>query len=1393
MRAINLSGIGFTAMKIVSITLMLILIFSGETWSQQIVVLPSEGTVSKDITPQGNLRFQRGFYLITPEEMMKSELANGSNISSIGFTIAGAQIDTTQGIFKVYLENTSDIHSRIDTTWTIINSVSNTFDTTGLELANYEWQVQTICNSDTSEYSGFYMFSTMDTLNCNLPENLVVSEVTHSSARLNWTSAYSTQFSNYQVQYKTKDEVNWTSVNTDTTSILINALIPDTVYNWQVRTVCNMSSDFIQRSFKTLPTDVCNEPDSLRVSLTPDSMATFRWDTAVGASYYDLNFRRVGTSMWQSVLVFADSVTIPIVISDTMTSLAPGSEYEWRVQTVCDMGRGAFVQSDSTLTTIGNTVCYAPQNLMANVKSDTSAELMWYPVPMATSYNIRYRLKNSISWDSAISSMTLVHCDSIIIPDTIGRLEVPFSGGSGTLNYSGQGLYVAWEYADSTGTLSTANAVLATAKNNNIKDQYGEDSISFVLSMISRSNEAAKSHYDIVEKVEVRPETWFGANNLEDSVEVVTVYALGHYPLNYTDTSRVYALIKNHSSNAQTYPVSLTVKSTKDGTVRLGPIVKNVTINGDTTSLVYFNDWVPEIVETDSIIISVPGQGTENVLKNNKNFYLQKVNTVSLAYDDNSTPVSSAGFGQDSSGLILCRYTMKGCGSVNAAKIFLDFSAKEKELYAVVMDEAGNLVDSSDVFTPDTTQVSSYHTFYFPKTPLFDNSDFYVGLAQKKNGDYNPVGVQWETSYVRDSAFYRADIDGTNLINHPFPGRLMIQAQLVPGRTFPNIVGNLDANGNFSLCQGATDSLYAGSKTVRFANRVISYSSEFSNINLGSLQALGAPDVEEGESFSPNQWIGETADGQREFIELGFSNPQKINFIDIYETLSTGAIDSVFIKENGSYVNVFARSLAMSPGDTSANVLRITFDTTSFDISEIRITLASDSISGFNGIDAVGIGLQGNTSSFSSYKWSTTSTDDKIEINTAGTYSVTVTDATGCEFVSSVEVITPVQIKPDIRIVNALATQDTTFCQGESIVLKSDQTFGFTWKPNDEMTDSIIVDTSGQYFLELNDGTGCGLVYSDTIIVSVDTMPIPIISGFENGMCAIGGSNTLSAGTYNEYSWSDNMSINPVGTSATLNVTAPGTFTVTVKDGNGCSGSSMSIATFFAAPPSPTISGNTPFCQGSSIELDAGTYAAYNWSTGAPTQKITSAITGTYSVTVTDNQGCTGSATVTTKQVPTPTPTIAGATGFCAGSGSTIQLVAVGTNLSSYNWSTGSNSSSITITTPGMYSVSVTDVYGCMGNTSTNIVQDGEIPNRPGEITGPVPVSGSQVKYSIAVVPNATYYVWTVPDGVSIVGKADSTTVVLDIPPSTTGEITVGAANPCGLSPCWKPRFIKIE
>ncbi|MDG2448315.1 MAG: hypothetical protein P8M34_01710, partial [Saprospiraceae bacterium] len=287
--------------------------------------------------------------------------------------------------------------------------------------------------------------------------------------------------------------------------------------------------------------------------------------------------------------------------------------------------------------------------------------------------------------------------------------------------------------------------------------------------------------------------------------------------------------------------------------------------------------------------------------------------------------------------------------------------------------------------------------------------------------------------------------------------------------------------------------------------------------------------------------------------------------------------------------------------------------------------------------------------------------------------------------------------------------------------------------------------------------------------------------------------NTLATGAYEEYSWSDNISLTPVSTANTLNVNSPGTFNVRVKDGNGCFVNSINIATFFAPPPSPIISGNTPFCEGSSIELDAGIFNSYSWSTGAMSQKIPTSITGTYIVTVTDINGCTGSSITTTQMIPTPTPVIAGATGFCAGSGSTLQIAATGPNLSTYNWSTGATTSTITVDAPGMYSVSITDIYGCMGNTSTNIVQDGEIPNTPGLISGPVSAGSGNVKYTIDVVPNATYYVWTVPDGVTIVGKSDSTTVILSIPPSTTGEITVGAANPCGLSPCWNPRFIKVE
>ncbi|RED42934.1 putative secreted protein (Por secretion system target) [Winogradskyella eximia] len=93
---------------------------------------------------------------------------------------------------------------------------------------------------------------------------------------------------------------------------------------------------------------------------------------------------------------------------------------------------------------------------------------------------------------------------------------------------------------------------------------------------------------------------------------------------------------------------------------------------------------------------------------------------------------------------------------------------------------------------------------------------------------------------------------------------------------------------------------------------------------------------------------------------------------------------------------------------------------------------------------------------------------------------------------------------------------------------------------------------------------------------------------------------------------------------------------------NGCA-SSYSNQTYVEitvnALPTPTISGATNFCTGSSTVLDAGAYTNYLWSTGETTQTISVNTAETFTVTVTDENGCIGTGSVTTVENPNPTVT----------------------------------------------------------------------------------------------------------------------------------------------------------
>lgn len=178
------------------------------------------------------------------------------------------------------------------------------------------------------------------------------------------------------------------------------------------------------------------------------------------------------------------------------------------------------------------------------------------------------------------------------------------------------------------------------------------------------------------------------------------------------------------------------------------------------------------------------------------------------------------------------------------------------------------------------------------------------------------------------------------------------------------------------------------------------------------------------------------------------------------------------------------------------------------------------------------------------------------------------------------------------------------------------------------------------------------------------------------------------------YDWS-----NATSGADLLNVPA-GTYGLTVTDSKGCTASDSWTLTNQFTGPEVVIIGPDVICSGSEITLSTqASYSLYEWSTGAFTQSITIDQPGNYSVTVTDQNGCTGSEILTVLGVQNPSNVINLTTNnFCQGQGSaTISAAQSG---GQYLWSTGQSTQSIVITASGTYQLTVTNNDGCSATGS---------------------------------------------------------------------------------------------
>ena len=302
----------------------------------------------------------------------------------------------------------------------------------------------------------------------------------------------------------------------------------------------------------------------------------------------------------------------------------------------------------------------------------------------------------------------------------------------------------------------------------------------------------------------------------------------------------------------------------------------------------------------------------------------------------------------------------------------------------------------------------------------------------------------------------------------------------------------------------------------------------------------------------------------------------------------------------------------------SASTLRITYEA-----CEVEYGISNYNgfkVSCFDSEDGyIAAHMSGDT--LYNYSWtgpsSFTSTADSISGLETGWYFLTVTgNASWCLVEDSVFLNQPNMVNVYIDDVqNAHCTDDedgTATAYAGGGILNS---YSYLWD-NAETTATAVNLAAGTHTVTVTDANGCEA--TDDAAVDFDyNLPVVDLGPADTGYCE-GGSIILNAGGgFQTYVWNNG------NTGQLFQVSAFGTYSVTVTSFNGCEGSDEINVDSEYALPNPNLGPNISTPATSAI-LDPGFYKAYVWSTGALTQTITVSLAGTYKVTVTDFHDCKG-------------------------------------------------------------------------------------------------------------------------------------------------------------------------
>nr|WP_289048069.1 PKD domain-containing protein [Carboxylicivirga marina] len=338
------------------------------------------------------------------------------------------------------------------------------------------------------------------------------------------------------------------------------------------------------------------------------------------------------------------------------------------------------------------------------------------------------------------------------------------------------------------------------------------------------------------------------------------------------------------------------------------------------------------------------------------------------------------------------------------------------------------------------------------------------------------------------------------------------------------------------------------------------------------------------------------------------------------------------------------------------------------------------------------------------YSWSNGATGT-FQFNLCqDTYTVTVTDANGCNAESTFTIN-----EPEAMAISLTPTDVTCGAAADggisTEISGGIEPYAYSWDHGETSKDAANL-SGGFYYLTVTDANGCveneiAQVEEPDAIVVTSLLNEPTCTGNNNGSIDL----TVSGGTgpYT-YNWSNGE------TTEDISALTAGNYSLTVVDAMSCS---QTLDVELADPQALLVSVTTinPGCSdannGSASANVTGGRApyTYSWSNGATEASIDELAEGTYSVTVTDALLCSVTETV---EIVSPEPlalslTATQPTCESLSNGALVPVLSGGVQPYTYSWSNGASSADISDLIAGSYTLTVTDAGGCSATVSSEL------------------------------------------------------------------------------------------